>query len=117
MRIMHMQNIMDTPKEMASQTPLTATAVNMADKPPVEQPPPSGSTSELGDGGTALTATSFKIPKLSKVQTAAIAAPSEEGCREPSPLKKDKPKDDEVMAGDLDLEVSDEDRRFVFNAR
>jgi hypothetical protein len=113
--IMHMQNIMDTPvpKEMASLTPLTATAVNMADKPPVEQPPSSGSASELGDGATTPTTTSFKSPKLSKVQPAAIAAPSEEERRKPSPLKKDKPKDDEVMAGDLDLEVSDEDRRFV----
>jgi hypothetical protein len=79
MRIMHVQNIMDTTilKAMARMTPLTTTAVKTADKPPVEEPPSSGSVSEVGDGAATPTVASFKIPRLSKVQPTATVTPGE----------------------------------------
>jgi hypothetical protein len=115
MRIMHMQNLMDAPipKEMANLTPLTAIAVGTMDKLPVEWTPPLGGAPEAGGEVTAPPTALFKIPKLSKAQQAASPNPSEEGRREAPPPRKDSPRGDEAMVVDLDLEVSDEDRRFV----
>ncbi len=115
MRIMHTQNIMDAPipEEMASLTPLTAIAAGTAAKSPVEQAPPAASAPEAGDEASAPPAASFKIPTLSKAQPTASAHSSEETRRE-SPLpRKSSPRGDEAMVVDLDLEVSDEDRKFM----
>jgi hypothetical protein len=65
------------------------------------------------DEATAPAAASFKIPKLPKTQPTAGAHPSEKTHHEESPQRKGSPGGGEAMAVDLDLEVSDEDRRFV----
>ncbi len=115
MRIMHMQNIMDAPipEEMANLAPLSAITVGTTTKPPVAQAPPAESTSETGNEATALAAASFKILKLPKTQLAAGTHPSEKAHREESLQRKGSPGAEEAMAVDLDLEVSDEDRKFV----
>jgi hypothetical protein len=115
MRIMHMQNIMDAPipEEMANLTPLTAIAAGKTAKPPVAQAPPAESTPEASDEAIAPAAASFKIPKLPKTQLTAGTHPSEKTHREEPLQRKGSPGSDEAMAVDLDLEVSDEDRKFV----
>jgi hypothetical protein len=112
---MHTQNIMDAPipEEMASLTPLTAIAAGTTAEPPVAQASPAGSAPEAGDEATAPTAASFKIPKLPKTQPTAGTRPSEEIRREAPLQRKGSPGGDEAMTVDLDLEVSDEDRKFV----
>jgi hypothetical protein len=56
---------------------------------------------------------SFKIPKLSAPQPTVGARPGEKTrCKEPA-RQKSNPGGDDAMVVDLDLEVSDEDRRFV----
>jgi hypothetical protein len=115
MRIMHMQNIMDAPipEEMANLAPLTAVAAGKAAETPVLQASSTESTPEASDEATAPAAASFKIPKLSKTQPTANAHPSEKTHREESPQRKGSPGGGEAMVVDLDLDVSDKDRRFV----
>jgi hypothetical protein len=115
LRIMHIQNIMDAPipEEMANMPPLTAIAAGTTDKPPVAQAPRAESAPEASDEATALAAASFKIPKLPKTQLTVGAHPSEKAHREEPLQRKGSPGGDEAMAVDLDLEVSDEDRRFI----
>jgi hypothetical protein len=112
---MHMQNIMDAPipEEMANLPPLTAIAAGSTVEPPTVQPPHAKSTPEASDKATASTAASFKIPKLSKTQPMAGTHPSEKTHREEPPQQKSSPGGDEAMTVDLDLEVSNEDRKFV----
>ncbi len=70
-------------------------------------------TPEAGNESTAPGAASFKIPKLSVPQPTAGMCPSEKiRCQEPA-RQKNSPGGDETTVVDLDLEVSDEDRRFV----
>jgi hypothetical protein len=115
MRIMHMQNIMDAPipEEMAKLPPLTAVAADTSAEPPTVQPAHAESTPEAANNAATPAAASFKIPKLSKPQPIAGTRPSEKTRREEPPQQKSSPGGDEAMAVDLDLEVSDEDRKFV----
>ncbi len=115
MQIMHIQNIMDAPipEEMACMPPLKAIAAGTSAEPPVAQAPRAESTPEASDEATALAAASFKIPKLSKTQPMAGTHPSKKTHREEPPQQKSSPGGDEAMTVDLDLKVSDEDRKFV----
>ena len=112
---MHMQNIMDAPipEEMVNLPPLTAISAGTTAEPPVAQAPRAESTPEASDEATALAAASFKIPKLPKTQLTVGTHPSEKIHREEPLQRKGSPGGDEAMAVDLDLEVSDEDRRFI----
>ncbi len=115
MRIMHMQNIMDAPipEEMAKLPPLTATTVNPSAEPPTVRPDHAEITPEEKNEAPALGAASFKIPKLSAPQPTAGTHPGKKTrCQEPAG-QKPIPGGDETMVVDLDLEVSDEDRKFV----
>ncbi len=115
MRIMHMQNIMDAPipEEMAKLPPLTAAAVNVPAEPPTARPDHAEVTPEKKTEAPAPVAASFKIPKLSAPQPTAGARPGEKTrCQEPA-RQKSNPGGDEAMVVDLDLEVSDEDCKFV----
>jgi hypothetical protein len=115
MRVMHMQNIMDAPipEEMAKLPPLTAAAVNVPAEPPTARPDHAEATPEEKTEAPAPGTASFKIPKLSAPQPTVGARPGEKTrCQEPA-RQKSNPGGDDAMVVDLDLEVSDEDRRFV----
>jgi hypothetical protein len=115
MRIMHMQNIMDAPipEEMAKVPPLTAVAVDAPAEPPTVRPYHAETTPEAGNEATAPGAASFKIPKRSTPQPTAGTHSNEKTRRQEPAQQKGSPGSDEAMAVDLDLEVSDEDRKFV----
>ncbi len=115
MRIMHVQNIMDAPipEEMAKLPPLTAAAVNVPAEPPTARPEHTEVTPEEKTEAPAPGTASFKIPKLSASQpTAGVRSSEKTRCQEPA-RQKSSPGGDEAIAVDLDLEVSDEDRKFV----
>ncbi len=115
MRIMHMQNIMDAPipEEMAKLPPLTAATVNPSAEPSKARSDHAEVTPEEKGEAPALGAASFKIPKLSASQPTAGTHPGEKTrCQVPAG-QKPTPGVDETMVVDLDLEVSDEDRKFV----
>jgi hypothetical protein len=98
---------------MAKLPPLTAVAADTSAEPPTVQPAHAESTPEAGDDAAVPAAAPFKIPKLSEPQPIASTRLSEKThCEEP-PQQKSSPGGSEAMAVDLDLEVSDEDRKFV----
>jgi hypothetical protein len=115
MRIMHMQNIMDAPipEEMAKLPPMTAATVDPPAEPSVAHPDRVESKPEEKSETPALKAGPFKIPKLSVPQPTARTHSGEKSrCQE---IVKQKPvsEADKTMGVDLDLEVSEEDRKFV----
>jgi hypothetical protein len=115
MRIMHMQNIMDAPipEEMAKLPPLTAATVDPPAEPSTAHPDHAETTPEEKSETPALKTASFKIPKLSAPQpTARTHSGEKTRCQEPV-RQKPISEGDETMAVDLDLEVSEEDRKFV----
>jgi hypothetical protein len=98
---------------MAKLPPLTAAAVDAPAEPPTVRPDHAETTLEAGNEATAPGAASFMIPKLVAPQPTAGTRPSEKiHCQEPA-RQKNSPGGDEAMIVDLDLEVSDEDRKFV----
>jgi hypothetical protein len=110
MRIMHMQNIMDAPipEEMTKLPPLAAATVDPPAEPSTVHPDHAETTPEEKSETPALKAASFKIPKLSVPQpTARTHSGEKTRCQKPVS------EGDETMAVDLDLEVSEEDRKFV----
>ncbi len=112
---MHMQNIMDAPipEEMAKLPPLTAATVDPPAEPSTAHPDHAETMPEEKSETPAVNAASFKIPKLSAAQPTARTHPGEKTrCQEPI-RQKPTPEGDETMAVDLDLEVSEEDRKFV----
>jgi hypothetical protein len=115
MRIMHMQNIMDAPipEEMAKLPPLTAATVDPPAEPSTAYPDHAEITPEEKGETPGSKAASFKIPKLSAPQpTAKMHSGEKTQCQEPV-RQKPVSEGDETMAVDLDLEVSEEDRKFV----
>jgi hypothetical protein len=115
MRIMHMQNIMDAPipEEMAKLPPLTAATVDPPAEPSVAHPDRVESTPEEKSETPALKTGSFKIPKLSAPQPAVRTHSGEKSRCQETVKQKPVSEVDETMGVDLDLEVSEEDRKFV----
>ncbi len=110
-----MQNIMDAPipEEMAKLPPLTAATVNPSAEPSTARPDHAEVTPEEKGEAPATGTASFKIPKLSAAQSTAGAHPGEKTRCQEAARQKPAPGGDETMVVDLDIEVSDEDRRFV----
>jgi hypothetical protein len=115
MRIMHMQNIMDAPipEEMAKLPPLTAATVDPPAEPSTARPDHAETMPEEKSETPALSAASFKIPKLAAPQPTARTHSGEKTRCQETVRQKPTPEGDETMAVDLDLEVSEEDRKFV----
>jgi len=115
MRIMHMQNIMDAPipEEMAKLPPLAAATVDPPAGPAVAHLDRVEPTPEEKSEAPAAKAGPFKIPKLSTLQTAVGTRSSEKSQCQEAVKQKPVPEADEAMGVDLDLEVSEEDRKFV----
>ena len=112
---MHMQNIMDAPipEEMAKLPPLTAATVDPPAEPSVAHPDRVESTPEEKSETPALKTGSFKIPKLSAPLPAARTRSGEKPRWQETVKQKPVLEVDETMGVDLDLEVSEEDRKFV----
>jgi hypothetical protein len=115
MRIMHMQNIMDAPipEEMAKLPPLTAATMDPPAEPSAAHPDHVESTPEEKSETPALKTGSFKIPKLSAPLPAARTHSGEKSRCQETVKQKPVSEVDETMGVDLDLEVSEEDRKFV----
>jgi hypothetical protein len=115
MRIMHMQNIMDAPipEEMAKLPPLTAAAADPPAEPSAAQSDHVESMPEEKSETPALKTGSFKIPKLSAPQPAFKTHSGEKSRCQETAKQKSASEVDETMSVDLDLEVSEEDRKFV----
>jgi hypothetical protein len=115
MRIMHMQNIMDAPipKEMAKLPPLAAAAVDPPAKSAAVHSDGAAPASEEKSEAPAVKAGPFKIPKLSAPPPAIEAQSSEKPRSQEAVKQNPAPEPDEAMGVDLDLEVSEEDRKFV----